>query len=171
MSDATTTVGSIIKEALGPLPRVCQEQVLLDLERARMTAEDLRGAALSPYGTNVHTQDPRHRLLTWREFGIERNEMTSTMSDRMGRAEGLSEQARRRARIAADSNGDREDLRVALIGIQNILVDARYILRHEENDDSDEESDGSDESIILAGGQNNLEESDGSDEQHISPPS
>ncbi len=38
--DSTARLGSIIKEALGPLPRVCQEQVLLDLERARMTAED-----------------------------------------------------------------------------------------------------------------------------------
>ena len=32
----------LIQESLGPLPRVCQEQVMLDLERARMTAEDYR---------------------------------------------------------------------------------------------------------------------------------
>ena len=32
----------LIKESLGPIPRVCQEQVLLDMERARMTAEDYR---------------------------------------------------------------------------------------------------------------------------------
>ena len=32
----------LIQESLGPLPRVCQEQVILDLERARMTAEDYR---------------------------------------------------------------------------------------------------------------------------------
>ena len=35
----------LIQESLGPLPRVCQEQVLLDLERARMTAEDARADA------------------------------------------------------------------------------------------------------------------------------
>ena len=32
----------LIKESLGPLPRVCHEQVMLDMERARMTAEDYR---------------------------------------------------------------------------------------------------------------------------------
>ena len=35
----------LIQESLGPLPRVCQEQVMLDLERARMTAEDARADA------------------------------------------------------------------------------------------------------------------------------
>jgi len=37
------TLGNIVGAALGPLPLVCQEKVLLDLERARMTAEE------SPY--------------------------------------------------------------------------------------------------------------------------
>ena len=193
--DATVTLGSIVSEALGPQPRVCQETVLLDLERARMTAEDLRmtaenlrSAAISPYSTN---NDPRNPRLTWRECYIERHEefisrdaMNSrrrlTMRDQMHEAAGLSEVARDRARIATDSNGDREDLRVALIDIQNILVDARRAL-HDEDSESDERSDeemsdeesdgasdGSDESISLASGQNNLEESNeesgGSDE-------
>ena len=35
-------LSAMIKESLGPLPRVCQEQVMLDMERARMTAEDYR---------------------------------------------------------------------------------------------------------------------------------
>ena len=35
----------LIQESLGPLPRICQEQILLDLERARMTAEDARADA------------------------------------------------------------------------------------------------------------------------------
>ena len=42
MSDAQTTLAGIVSEAVGPLPRVCTEQVLRDLERARMTAEDFR---------------------------------------------------------------------------------------------------------------------------------
>jgi len=47
----------LVKDCLGPLPRVCQEQVLLDLERARMTAEDYRqGNARCEFRTN----------LTWR---------------------------------------------------------------------------------------------------------
>ncbi len=34
---------NMVQDCLGPLPRVCQEQVLLDMERARMQAEDWRG--------------------------------------------------------------------------------------------------------------------------------
>ena len=37
-------ISEIVKASLGPLPTVCQEQVLLDLERARMQAEDNRAA-------------------------------------------------------------------------------------------------------------------------------
>ena len=33
---------TLVQDALGPLPRVCQEQVLLDMERTRMLAEDSR---------------------------------------------------------------------------------------------------------------------------------
>ena len=139
--DATARLCSIVKEALGPMPRVCQETVLLDLERARMTAEDLRSAAISPYPI-FQPQDPRYRLRTWREVGIERNEMTSTLSDRMGRSEGLIEEARAGALRAADSNGTRNYYRVALISISNLLVDASRAMRDEE---SDEESDHSDE--------------------------
>ena len=42
MADAQTTLAGIVGEAVGPLPRVCAEQVLQDLERARMMAEDFR---------------------------------------------------------------------------------------------------------------------------------
>ena len=117
------------------------ELVRLDLERARMTAEDLRGKAFSPYGTNY--SDPNWRFLTWREFANDRREMTETMIGRMDSAQDLIEEARHRARRAADSNGDREDLRVALIGTQNILVDARRALCHEDSESeemSDEET-------------------------------
>ncbi len=33
----------MVKDCLGPLPKVCQEQVLLDMERSRMLAADGRG--------------------------------------------------------------------------------------------------------------------------------
>ena len=33
----------MVQDALGPLPRVCQEQVLLDMERSRMMAESSSG--------------------------------------------------------------------------------------------------------------------------------
>jgi hypothetical protein len=46
--------------------------VLLDMERACMTAEDYRGAVLSPYLTGCHPD--ALRLRTWKEFGKERNQ-------------------------------------------------------------------------------------------------
>ena len=130
------------------------EVVRRDLERARMTAEDLRGAAFSPYGTNYTPglrvrDDPNWRYLTWREFGNDRHEMTQTIIGRMDHAQDLIEEARRRARRAAHSDRDREHVRDALFDIQDNLLGARYILRHEESDDSDEESDGSDEQRII----------------------
>ena len=49
-------------------------EVLRDMERARMTAEDCRGAMVSPYGTPGHTTDPRRRFYSWKEFGKARND-------------------------------------------------------------------------------------------------
>ena len=48
-------IGDLVKAALGPLPTVCQEQVLLDMERARMGKED-KEAAL------IHTDKKRRCL-------------------------------------------------------------------------------------------------------------
>ena len=51
-------------------------ETTLELERARMSSEDVRGAMVSPYSTHVHTADPpRRRSLSWREFATDRNEM------------------------------------------------------------------------------------------------
>ena len=49
-------------------------EVLCDMERARMTAEDYRGAVLSPYPAGCNTADGHLRLRTWKEFGKERNQ-------------------------------------------------------------------------------------------------
>ena len=57
---------------------MCEEQpayiaqILLDMERSRMFAEDCRAAMASPYSTNG--VPPFTRTLSWREFGIERND-------------------------------------------------------------------------------------------------
>ena len=48
------------------------EEKQLALERARMSAEDARAAMASPYSTN--DLPPHRRTLSWREFGIERND-------------------------------------------------------------------------------------------------
>ena len=66
--------------------------------------------------------------------------MTETMIGRMDSAQDLIEEARAGALRAADSNGSRVDLRVALIGTSNLLVDARRAL-HDEDSESEEMSD------------------------------
>ena len=47
--------------------------VLLALERARMSTEDARAAMKSPHSTYVYTADspPQPRTLSWREHGID----------------------------------------------------------------------------------------------------
>ena len=49
-------------------------EVLLDMERARMAAEDYRGAMLSPYPAGCHTADAHLRLRTWKEACKERHQ-------------------------------------------------------------------------------------------------
>ena len=39
-------IKELVKATLGPIPTVCQEQVMLDMERARMQAEDDRAARI-----------------------------------------------------------------------------------------------------------------------------
>ena len=73
------------------------ENARLEAHNARLQADvrQLQAAVTSPYGNNVHTQDPRHRLLTWREFGTERNEMTMEMSEKMDKADNILRAARK----------------------------------------------------------------------------
>ena len=61
-------ISDLLKEINGFA--MSHQQLLLDLERARMTAEDLRVASISPYPNNLFIYPPRH--LTWREFAEER---------------------------------------------------------------------------------------------------
>ena len=110
----------LIKESLGPLPRVCQEHVLLDMERARMFAEDARAATEQWYCAKARLD---HRVEVSRD---------------------LIEEARQTAITAADSGGTRENFRVALINVNNTLVDARRATDSTDSEmdsESDQESD------------------------------
>ena len=112
------------------------EDTTLEMERARMAAEDWCGKMVSPYGTNHHTRDPRRRFLSWREFGEERNEMCHHLSyDVIGSAEEALMRARRQIRMAWNDPG--ADSRAPLTAAYNAMCDAEKILR----DNSDEESD------------------------------
>ena len=62
------------------------EELRREMERARMTVEDLGArsvSSVSPYGTYHMTTDPRYRRLSWREFAEERvvyiNERTNEL--------------------------------------------------------------------------------------------
>ena len=81
--DAEVSLGAIVAAALGPLPQVCPEHVLLDMERARMTAEDLRVAAISPYYTYAAPRGPRRRLMTWREVAIRQDDVAARLGDHL----------------------------------------------------------------------------------------
>ena len=110
----------LVKDCLGPLPRVYQEQVLLDMERARMTAEDARAVTERWYSANAR------------------------MANRVKVSRDLIEEARQTAITAAESGGTRENFRVALINVNNTLVDARRATdgtNSEMESESDQESD------------------------------
>ena len=109
----------LVKDCLGPLPRVYQEQVLLDMERARMTAEDARAVTERWYSANAR------------------------MANRVKVSRDLIEEARQTAITAAESGGTRENFRVALINVNNTLVDAR---RATDGTDSEMESESDQES-------------------------
>jgi len=75
------------------------EEVIRDMERARMTAEDLRTASFSPYVTNktpgvLLRDDPNWRYQTWREFAVERNETCDELLDKIGEATSILDDAR-----------------------------------------------------------------------------
>ena len=112
----------LVKESLGPLPRVCQEQVLLDMERARMFAEDAHAATERWYCAKARLD---HRVEVSRD---------------------LIEEARHTAITAADSGGARENFRVALINVNNTLVDARRALTGSDSTSSEMESESDQES-------------------------
>ena len=67
--DTIDALSTVIRHELPDELQRCR----LDLERARMEAEDLRGAMLSPYGNQFGPSDPRYRSLTWREAFQERD--------------------------------------------------------------------------------------------------
>ena len=99
------------------------EEMQRDLERARMTAEDLRTAAFSPYPIYQPT-DPRYRLQTWREVGIERNELVEELLDYINEATDILRDARRDALVADTGNAHRP----ALNAVRRRIIDALEVL-------------------------------------------
>ena len=116
------------------------EDTTLEMERAQMTAEDWRRKMVSPYGTNHHTRDPRHRFLSWREFGQERDDMCNHLVyEVMEPAQDTLLQARRSIRTAwQDPN---TDYRKTLTAAHNAMCDAERQLRDNDSDESESNPD------------------------------
>ena len=56
-------IGDVVKATLGARPNVCQEQVLQDMERARMQAEDNRAALICKEQTTKRLQEQKEQAL------------------------------------------------------------------------------------------------------------
>ena len=115
-------------------------EALRDMERARMMAEDWRGAMESPYGNRVDTRDPNHRMLSWREIGQERNETCDYLATVNAEARDALVEARGEIRVALDDPGS--DRRAALTTAYNAMREAeRTLLSDDESMSLSDEED------------------------------
>ena len=108
------------------------EEMQRDLERARMEREDLRTATLSPFGPTI---TPPCRMLTWREYGIARNETTEEYLAQIVEATDILRDARRDALVADTGNAHRPALNAA----RNSSIDALEVLEGSDADMSGDE--------------------------------
>ena len=125
-------------------------EALRDMERARMMAEDWRGAMESPYGNNSDTRDPNYRRLSWREFGQERNEACEFLATVNTAAMEALVEARREIRVALDDPGSdcgeiRRARTAALIEAYNAIIDAERILLGESSEEEPEPEEDTDD--------------------------
>ena len=114
----------------------------LRAENARLQAkvQQLQAAAVSPYGNHSNPQDPRYRLLTWKEFGEERNEKTSQLGESIAEAVDILQSARRDIQRLNGTPTYTRPLEEA----HNAMCDAEALL--EERDFEEDEEDEAEES-------------------------
>ena len=117
------------------------EHAQLRAENARLQAkvQQLQAAAVSPYGNHSNPQDPRYRLLTWKEFGEERNEKTSQLGESIAEAVDILQSARRDTQRLNGTPTYTRPLEEA----HNAMCDAEALL--EELDFEEDEEDEEDE--------------------------
>ena len=81
----------MVQDCLGPLPRVCPEHVLLDMERARMQAEDLRGLLSQVNEALGEQEDERNEERDLVQYAMD--QATVTLRRHLNRT-GLSQRSR-----------------------------------------------------------------------------
>ena len=114
---------------------LCKPDVELSNMALRKANAQLREAAVSPY--RLHGYAPGAtppRFVTWREFGEERNNMCDTLTERIGVADVLVQNARAQARVEIDRQGRHEGYERALRIVNNYLVETGRVLRDEESE-------------------------------------
>ncbi len=121
-------------------------ELLLEMERARMSREDYRGAMESPYGNNPDTRDPNYRRLSWREFGEIRvthlDQVCDQLATVIAEARHALGEARAYIRHALDDPGsDRRARTVALTVAYNAMVDAERTLYDDDSASLSDEED------------------------------
>ncbi len=125
---------------------VAMSELLIEMERARMSREDWRGAMESPYGNNPDTRDPNYRRLSWREFGEHTNQVCDQLATVIAEARQALGEARAYIRHALDDPGsDRRARTVALTVAYNAMVDAERTLYDDDSASLSDEEDADDE--------------------------
>ena len=114
----------------------------LALERAHMSARGWLPAMSSPYSTSFHTRDLRHRSLSWRDFGQERNDVCDYLVfEVMEPAEEILASARRDIRSFLSDPTDSSNHREALTTAYNAMCAVDRALRDRSDESADESED------------------------------
>ena len=144
--DTIDALSTVIRHELPDELQRCR----LDLERARMKAEDLRGAMFSPEGQQLGESDPRrhrHPSFSWRELFQERDAICDHHTyNIIGPAQELLDQGLQYIRThALDSTGTEPlqwmvEPRVVMTMAYNIMCECERTLNGEADETEDDET-------------------------------
>ena len=115
----STELGRLVGDALGPLPRVAAENVLLDLERARMGRED-KAVLCALVDRNEALRVANSDFMSWREFVDDRVIMCGELDVRNICARATLERAC--AYVLRAATDPQDNHRQALIVVHNRMI-------------------------------------------------
>ena len=130
------------------------ERTRRDVERARMGAEDIRSASISPYPMlmNTYHGDALYRLQTWREFAVfQREELINQGVELIGSISNSAdavETLMSASLVAFNAFGDpHANFQSALDDARNSMIDAIHQLEGSDDNDADDDLDNEDMDI------------------------
>lgn len=116
------------------------EELRMEMERARMKAEDLSAAQFSTYGAKLHTSDPSCRL-TWRELAEHRVEMCEELLQKIDETHDIL-----RAAHASTAGTDGDVSRMPSVALQNARAAMKDAQRTLHSDSESSEAEGGEDS-------------------------